>query len=225
MSWWVGVLILAVAGMFAILVRRLPAAVAEIKEGTGDSPTIAKPKVAKQPGKPFFQSLIDALSRPNLKATQQVDTHVAFEELSSPTIVEAEPPVEVTVVDTAKKTVDRPTHITEGAAEAAYRERNFEEAALVYESLIRQQPQNEKFYSRLGLIYLELERFHDARDIFRTALKFGDQTAAPHFNLAMAEYGLGHRLTAVRYLKRAVALSPSTKKYQDLLVTLESERG
>lgn len=240
MSVWAGLLIAAVAGMFAILVRRLPSAVRDV-QGELNHPDEASAKsysaqpVAKRRTLPkldfsrlVFLAKAMFAQRPRRKpvlspvdSQPRITETIAVDPLPS---VEVEPPHE-DVIEPQKKRAERPTHITEGAAEAAYQERNFEEAALIYEALIRQQPQNEAFYARLGLIYLELERFHDARDVFRTDLKFGDQVASRHFNLAMAEYGLGHRLTAVRYLKRAIALAPSNRKYHKLLDTFESERG
>lgn len=236
MSIWAGLLLLAVAGMIVLLVRRLPAAVSDVR---GGAPSPPPPAAGPQPGEPLRWPQIDVWfkrlsqhwvatrSRPSRPVSPHLPAIDPLPKIEEPITDEilSEEKLPAAANQSIAKPVERPLLVTEGAAEAAYQEHQFAEAAVIYENLIRQQPQNEHLYARLGLVYLELERFHDARDVFRTDLKFGDQVAVRHFHLAMAEYGLGHRMTAVRYLKRAIALAPTNRKYHKLLETFESERG
>lgn len=200
---WEILLIISLAGMILILVRRLPQAVNQVRNETPPLTSVAverprqKDKVATTlaslPGVDLLVAAPDPRAAPSL----------------SPADLSPRPGETATVE----------------SAEAAYKTGDFARAALLYEELVRDQADDLKLRNRLGLTYLELERFHEARDQFRVAVKEGTDVASHHANLAMAEYGLGHHLTAIRHLKRAIALNPETKKYQNLLSTIEEERG
>lgn len=120
--------------------------------------------------------------------------------------------------------VDGPA-ISEADAERSFKASQFEQAAEAFAGLVESDLTNQGWRNRLGMAYLELERFHEARDEFRMLVKAAPDSASHSAHLAMAEYGLGHYLTAIRHLKRAIALAPNTRKYQDLLETIEAERG
>lgn len=190
---WETLLIISIAGIFAILLRRLPSAIRETRaeDVLVDS---AQKTLAREPvqDQPVIEEIKEEEPEPLVlsSATHQTDDDVSAQE-----------------------------------ADQLYQAKDYAQAVHAYEQLVANDPSNPQYYHRLGVIYLELERFHDAREVLRTALKFGDQVASRHANLAMAEYALGHRLTAVRYIKRAIALAPDVKKYQVLLETFENERG
>lgn len=200
MSGWEIALLVSVAGIFILVVRRLPQALNDLRDN--------------EPLAPF---------------TPQVDAETDFS-VGDEAVVSSPKPTKTKGRKSREEVVSLPSDealvvISDDEAEFAYRAHDYPTAALMYESLLKENPTKAPYYTRLGQIYLELERFHDARDIFRTALKFGDQVASRHANIAMAEYGLGHRLTAVRYMRRAVALAPANQNYLELLETFENDRS
>ena len=190
---WEILLIISLAGIIIILVRRLPLAINQVRNEPHPPPLVA-------------------VERPRQK-NKVADSLVAA---SEPPV---SPSISIAVTPKQKETA------TIESAEAAYKIGDFERAVLMYEELVRGQADDLKLRNRLCLTYLELERFNEARDQFRVAVKEGTDVASHHANLAMAEYGLGHHLTAIRHLKRAIALNPEIKNYQNLLATIEEERG
>lgn len=197
---WEALLLVSIAGIFIVLLRRLPAA---IREARDDLPTASQP--------------------PQVSPTMRAKPAPASNKKST----ESDSTSQIAVVSPAPPIVEQPADeiYTAQQADGLYKAGDYSAASLAYESLLNKDPGNEHYYQRLGMMYLQLERFHEARDIFRTSLKFGDQVASRHAHLAMAEFALGHRLTAIRYIKRAIALAPNMKKYQELLTTFEDDRG
>ena|SRR3990167_1624470 len=80
-------------------------------------------------------------------------------------------------------------------------------------------PDNPKIYNRLGIIYLQLKNYADARDAFLTSLRFDDRVASRHYNLFLAYKGLGREEKAKVSLRKALDLDSSNEKY---LIALKS---
>ncbi len=210
-GWELG-LVGSVIGILVILVRRLPSSLSSLNAAS--SPQAKEPKVRRGALKDYQPKPVNDPSK--IGSHDQLPQETENVTLS---VNEALPRTQAAV-----ESAEVPFLKTRGSdkeAEDAFRAGEFALAAQIYEYLLAGHHDNPKFYNRLGIIYLELERFHDARDAFRTALKFGDQIASRHANLAMAEFALGHRLTAVRHIKRAMALAPNSKRYQELLEAFE----
>jgi tetratricopeptide (TPR) repeat protein len=201
---WEILFIVSLAGMVIILVRRLPQAVATARQE------------AETPSEQV----------PDLKSARLVETETKVSEAEKPVAVEEPVQSKTAKANPAPPKQKVTEYAREAQADKTFKAGDFVGAAEIYEELLREDALNMKLRNRLGLTYLELEQFHAARELFRTVLKEGGEGIANHHaNLAMAEYGLGHHLTAIRHLKRAIAMAPNTKSYQDLLATIESERG
>lgn len=205
MSVWAIGLILSVAGIFVIVLRRLPAAVKDAQASLPSVPTVPVEVKTRAP-KPTPPPVVPK-SRPKV-----------FPSFGKKKAVQSD-------VQSAKPEVlaDLATEVLMTRGEEQFQAKSYNDARLTYEELLRRK-EDPKWYNRLGVIDLELERFHEARDAFRAALRFGDDVASRHANLGLAEFALGHRLTAIRYLRTAVALAPNHRRYQELLESIESSK-
>ena len=187
---WAILLIISVAGIFVILLRRLPVAmkvaIDDLRRAAVDVP-------------PVRHSVPTAPSLPEKSLTD------------IPTVSLVVP------VSTVPRLGSGDIPALEAQAEEAFRERDFTAARSIYETLLTLDNRQPKWYNRLGIICLELEEFRAARDAFRQALNFDVRVASRHVNLAMAELALGHRVTALSHLRKAIALAPNVKRYHDLL--------
>ena len=204
MSIWAIGLILSVAGIFVILLRRLPAAVKDVQVTLPVTQAVQSvEKVNKH------KDTLPATSKPKTRVFPSFGKKKVVAVPNQP----AKPEV----------LADLATEALVVRGEDKFQAKLYDDARLVYEELLRRQ-EDPKWYNRLGVIDLELERFHEARDAFRAALRFGDEVASRHANLGLAEFALGHRLTAIRYLRTAVALAPNGRRYQELLASIESSK-
>lgn len=213
---WELLLIISVAGVFVILVRKIPAVREKVRSLEHDSVEprriTHRPKTTDQPRpRPPEGEEKSARTIGLTKAPARVES------VPTRTLEKADLPKGAMVSD-----VILPDVVSVEAADTAFKSHRFEEAKQMYQILLREEGDHPKYYNRLGILALELGDLHEARDAFRRALKFGEHIASRHANLAMAEYALGHRLTAVQHLKKALALAPNTKKYEDMLEEIES---
>lgn len=214
---WELLLIISVAGIFIILVRKLPSARQKFREFEEHQPPQSSSLKTVSLPAPTPKRIPNSKQGPLLKASQ-----------ASP--VKQNPParkVNEGLSEFQDKTgatapVKLPDVVSEEAADGAFRAGRYLEAKQMYHILLREEGDRPKYHNRLGILSLELGEVHEARDAFRRALKFGEHIASRHANLAMAEYALGHRLTAVQHLKKAMALAPNRKQYEDLLDQIES---
>lgn len=206
MSVWAIGLIVCLAGIIVILIRRLPGAIKEVQNQ--DEGGVEHPVIIAQPVKSVKKEFV---SKPKVSSQSRPSFFAAF---TKPTVKAVVKPRNEKI-----EALDDEVLITRG--DRAFQAKEYETARGMYEELLRRE-EDPKWFNRLGVINLELEQFHDAREAFRSALRFGDNVASRHANLAMAEFALGHRLTAVRYLRKAVALSPNNKRYEQLLASMEA---
>lgn len=107
-------------------------------------------------------------------------------------------------------------------AEDAFKSREYDTAEAYYLKIAATKPDLPKVYNRLGIIYLERKNYKDARDAFLTVLRFDDQVAARHYNLAMAYLGLGNKRKAQAALKQAMSLDGANPRYTAMLEKLAS---
>ena len=206
---WEILLIGSLAGMVILFVRRLPQALTAVRH--------EEKLLVSEPAPEITDNNVVSAA---LTADLQPSAEIPKEEALETAIPQKK---SFAKSSSSKKQVERATPQT---AEKAFKARDFKHSRELYADLLREDELNVKFRNRLGLIYLELEEFHEARNQFRLVLKQGGEAVASHqANLAMAEYGLGHHLTAIRHLKQAIALAPDVAHYQDLLETIEAERG
>lgn len=109
-------------------------------------------------------------------------------------------------------------------ADALFAQKNFGKAERLYLQLARQDPKNPKLYNRLGVLFLELENFTDARDAFKAALAIDDTRASRHYNYAMACYHLGQFREAQDAMIQALKRDPRNQKYQQFAETIRKTR-
>ncbi|MBI4175257.1 hypothetical protein HY523_01420 [Candidatus Berkelbacteria bacterium] len=205
MMTWALLLIVSVAGMFVLLVRRLPSALKEVKGASVTDETTPKVAMSAPTGRQRAMKL-------------QSEDHTVTP------VIQVEPiPRELSASSGEKPVRHGPSDVAflEERAEAAFRDRDFGQAKTMYETLVGIDNRQPKWYNRLGIVCLELEEFRAARDAFRQALNFDQKVASRHVNLAMAEFALGHRVTAISHLRKAIALAPHVKRYHDLLEEME----
>lgn len=123
-------------------------------------------------------------------------------------------------VDKGKTTQEDSVESLLARAEEAFAQKNWVEAEDYYLRVAASKPDLPRVYNRLGIIYLERKNYKDARDAFLTTLKFDDQVASRHFNLAMAYSGMGNKRKAEAALKQAMSLHPHNDQYEKMLKKL-----
>lgn len=94
------------------------------------------------------------------------------------------------------------------------------DAELIFRQLAKQDPQNARVHSRLGVIHLENRNYLKARDAFLRAINIDPAVAARHFNLGLCYMGMGYAQKARAAFKQALSLDPKSK-YQAILKELE----
>ncbi len=207
---WELVLIISIGGIIVLIGRHLPSL---LRPTSTDVSIVVPDRITNLPH-------VEAKISPTLSMPKEsAETVIVVEEEIQQSAKLAKQ-VQTKLAEPIEMVSNGPS---EAQGEEAFRNKEYEIAAHIYEVLLKEQPNNPKFSNRLGIVYMEQEKFHEARDVFRTVLRFDEQVASRHANLAMAEFALGHRLTAIRYVKRAIALAPNTKKYTDLLETIETD--
>lgn len=102
-------------------------------------------------------------------------------------------------------------------AEDAFSIRDYKRAERLYLKLATEEPKNPKVYSRLGVIYLALQAYEDARDALQAAIKLEPSISTRHFNLALAYINLGSKSKAIAAMEAALKYDPSNRKYRKML--------
>lgn len=100
----------------------------------------------------------------------------------------------------------------------------YKEAEKYYIKAAAENPDNPKIYNRLGIIYLELKNFRDAKDAFGELLKFDDKKASRQINFGLACLNLKNYDEAISAFEKAIKLDPKNKKYADLLRDAKSKK-
>ena len=98
-------------------------------------------------------------------------------------------------------------------ADALYAQKSYEKAEHMYLQLAKKDPRNPKLYNRLGVLFLELQNYIDARDAFKAALAIDDSRASRHYNYSMACYHLGQYREAQDAMIQALKRDPKNPKY------------
>ena len=109
-------------------------------------------------------------------------------------------------------------------ADALFAQKQFDKAEQLYLQLAKLDPRNPKLYNRLGVLFLELENFTDARDAFKAALAIDDARASRHYNYAMACYRLGQFREAQDSMIQALKRDPKNPKYQEFAEQIRKTR-
>jgi predicted Zn-dependent protease len=108
-------------------------------------------------------------------------------------------------------------------AEKFFDDKKYKEAEKIFIKLIANDPQNVKYYNRLGVIYMEDKNYQDAKDAFYEAVNLDPKKAARHYNYAMACIELGEFRYAIESLNKAVRMDKKNEKYKKSLKDVQDK--
>lgn len=83
-------------------------------------------------------------------------------------------------------------------------------------------PENDKVYNNLGVVWYKLKRYNNALTAFEKALRRNDNIAHRQMNVGLVLAALGENERAAEFFSKAVALDPEEKNYHDLLTESKS---
>lgn len=196
------VLIVAILGIFIIIVRKLPDALREGQVGPTASVN-TKPTVASSSG---GMGWLSALTSRMWQGSGKRPKPVA----PAPTVLLAKQADEVITEDSLLAEGD-------GYLEAG----KFKEAERAYLGAVAKNPKNPKLYNRLGAIYLKQRNYSDALQAFEAARDLDGSKASRHYNVALAAWQLGNLGKAREAISQAISLDPEAKKYHELKQQIE----
>ena len=187
-------IVISAAIIFVILARRLP----DIVSGNIQSLPEEKKRIYLPALKFNFQKIIAKIKIPSLPKMPKISLPIARKHL--------EP---VKKDDLQNMTSFELMELADGALDRG----DLDQAEKYCIQAVTKTPDNPKIYNRLGIIYLQLKNYADARDAFLTSLRFDDRIASRHYNLFLAYMGLGRGEKAKVSLRKAIDLDPKKEKY------------
>lgn len=215
------VLILAVLGIIAMILRRLPEAanaksketqVADVQEKLAKKglPVVAFSKIkifSRYWLQKIWHYMLEAKDlKPGSAAGYKIRkmfTHVASPKPTAATTVPAQKPNSTAILSPNQAT--EPHRLTETEILAA----------------IKKEPKNHKHYDELGKLYLDQKNFSDAKDLYLYLVNHDPGHSDYHARLAYSCYQLREFSTAVEHYKKSVALdSTHPNRYYNLALCL-----
>lgn len=109
---------------------------------------------------------------------------------------------------------------TRDRANQFFVDKKFKESEKLYLELVQKMPFDGQIYSRLGIIYLALKQYADARSSLERAIELGGKIPARYYNLAIAHLKLREKAKAKEAIKKALELKPGDQKYQNFLASM-----
>jgi tetratricopeptide (TPR) repeat protein len=100
---------------------------------------------------------------------------------------------------------------------------SFKEAEELYIKIISHDPKNPKLYNRLGVLYLELKNYPDAKAAFTESIKYDSSKASRFYNYALACVELKEFNNAIEALEKAIKLDSKNKKYSQTLKDIKKK--
>lgn len=196
------ILIIAIIGIFVLIVRRLPEA---LREGSGQP---AQPAPVRAPKASAGTSWLAKLGeRINTKASAPVKSPAATA------------PARATPATSEPQITDE-SLLAEG--DAYLEAGKLKEAERAFLRAVAKNPRNPKLYNRLGAIYLRTRNYSDALQAFEAARDLDDTKASRHYNVALAAWQLGNLAKARDAVAKAISLDPNAQKYRDLKGQIEN---
>lgn len=196
------ILIVAIVGIFVIIVRRLPEA---LSEGT---PAVALP-LSHTPAPGVGSSALEWLKQVWAKISPIQSKPTALVTMPTPT---------TSLVSSTE--ISETTLVAEG--DAYMEQGKIKEAERCYLRAVAKSPKEPKLYNRLGATYLKARNYSDALQAFEAARDLDGSKASRHYNVALAAWQLGNLGKAREAIAQAITLDPSAQKYQDLSVQIEN---
>jgi len=197
------ILIIAIIGIFVIIVRRLPEALSEGKTTPTASP------VATPTGEIGTQALA------RFKNFWEKISPFEIKKQSAPLAV----PATTAPAATPSTEVTEKLLVAEG--DAFMEQGKIKEAERSYLRAVAKSPKEPKLYNRLGATYLKLRNYSDALQAFEAARDLDGSKASRHYNVALAAWQLGNLAKAREAIKQAMTLDPTAQKYKDLSAQIE----
>lgn len=197
------ILIVAILGIFILIVRRLPEALAE-----GKTPPVTPLSASTRPA-PAFLTFITSTIQGILGRFQRQPT-------PSTSLVQRPTPTPLVPISTE---ITEETLLREG--DAYLEAGKIKEAERSYLRAVAKDPKQPRLYNRLGAIYLRSRNYGDALQAFEAARDLDGSKASRHYNVALAAWQLGNLAKARASISQAISLDPAAQKYQDLKGQIE----
>lgn len=120
-----------------------------------------------------------------------------------------------------------PEEFREHAEKAAkfFSERKFEDALTQYQAILKAYPTSLYALSNLGVVKFQQQKYAEAEQYLRQAVRQASQDAFCHSILGIVLYQQGRYDEAVELLTRAVALDPNDPKTRNYLGISASQKG
>lgn len=132
-------------------------------------------------------------------------------------VVEAPPPIESNPLSDEELRVDELLSM----ARKAHREGRTEEAISFYEEAVELAPENRAAREELGWVYLKLERFKDAVDVFVESMKDNIDSEKLVLGLALAQLGAQEHDEARDTFRQYLELFPDSERKDEIAKHLE----
>ncbi|OIP30892.1 MAG: hypothetical protein AUK47_23925 [Deltaproteobacteria bacterium CG2_30_63_29] len=167
--------------------------------------------------------------------------HLTREPAEGVKVAAAESPkvevVQAVVKEAPVKVVDEGVPLSEdelgvgellGLARQAHREERLEDAIALYQEVVEKMPENQAALEELGWLYLKLDRFKEAVNVFMSAVEFDLNTESIVLGLALSQVGLGEDGAAQKSFQRYLELFPTGAKrdqVEEHLSAIEGRQG
>lgn len=83
----------------------------------------------------------------------------------------------------------------------------------IWQQVVEKDPKNALGHANLGFVYLQMKKYDQAIDAFKTALKYDPKNVTALYNLGITNYELGKKKLAIENLKAAAEAAPAGNKF------------
>jgi tetratricopeptide (TPR) repeat protein len=92
-------------------------------------------------------------------------------------------------------------------AEELMAAKDYEQAEKILIGAVEIEPNNDKVYNKLGILYIEQENFSDAKEAFKTALRYDKLNDLTYNNLGLALFNQGRYNEAIEAYQKSIHLN------------------
>jgi len=92
-------------------------------------------------------------------------------------------------------------------------DKNYMDAIEYYEAVLKKTPNNAVVFNKMGICYLQMQRFKEARKNFERSIRLDRDLAVAYNNLGVVFYSTHDYGKAIRRYEQAIALDPSAPSY------------
>jgi len=104
-------------------------------------------------------------------------------------------------------------------------QKNYEEAQNVFDYLTKHSPANSDYWAKLGYSALHLQQYGQAVEGYKKSLGLDSSHPNRYYNLALAHNALKQSAEAAKALDKALGLEPANSKYQQMRSDLRRRFG